>query len=182
MVLALLGWCFKLSALHLPWTGFDLKIALPHFNNIATFPLTCQPYSFPKVLPRTWKDGKRAEDEVDDQHEGGGGQLAQGGSQRCASGLPPIISVNMRHNSSHYSTQLTTNVTLHKTKQSLHISTQSFEAKPYLKIFSLFQELERRGPLSGLGFFTIERSTITGMLSTAVTYIIILVQFRMSTN
>ena len=93
-----------------------------------------------------------------------------------------IISVNMRHNSSHYSTQLTTNVTLHKTKQSLHSSTQSFEAKPYLKIFSLLQELERRGPLSGLGFFTIERSTITGMLSTAVTYIIILVQFRMSTN
>ena len=93
-----------------------------------------------------------------------------------------IISVNMRHNSSHYSTQLTTNVTLQKTKQSLHSSTQSFEAKPYLKIFSLLQELERRGPLSGLGFFTIERSTITGMLSTAVTYIIILVQFRMSTN
>ena len=46
----------------------------------------------------------------------------------------------------------------------------------------MFKELERRGPLSGLGFFTIERSTITGMLSTAVTYIIILVQFRMSTN
>jgi len=46
----------------------------------------------------------------------------------------------------------------------------------------VLQELERRGPLSGLGFFTIERSTITGMLSTAVTYIIILVQFRMSTD
>ena len=54
--------------------------------------------------------------------------------------------------------------------------------KKTLKLFSLFKELERQGPLSGLGFFTIERSTITGMLSTAVTYIIILVQFRMSTN
>jgi hypothetical protein len=43
------------------------------------------------------------------------------------------------------------------------------------------QELEATGPLSGLGFFTIERSTITAMVSTAVTYIIILVQFRMST-
>ena len=54
--------------------------------------------------------------------------------------------------------------------------------KKTLKLFSLFKELERQGPLSGLGFFTIERSTITGMLSTAVTYIIILMQFRMSTN
>ena len=44
------------------------------------------------------------------------------------------------------------------------------------------KELERQGPLTGLGFFTIERGTLTGMLSTAVTYIIILVQFRMSTN
>ena len=51
----------------------------------------------------------------------------------------------------------------------------------FMKFDVHFKELERRGPLTGLGFFTIERSTITGMLSTAVTYIIILVQFRMST-
>ena len=35
-------------------------------------------------------------------------------------------------------------------------------------------------PLTGLGYFTIERSTITSMLSTATTYVIVLVQFRMS--
>ena len=44
------------------------------------------------------------------------------------------------------------------------------------------QELETTGPLTGLGLFTIERNTITSMLSVAVTYIIILVQFRMSSK
>ena len=40
------------------------------------------------------------------------------------------------------------------------------------------QELESQGPLTGLGLFKIERSTLTGMVSTAITYIIILIQFR----
>ena len=48
-------------------------------------------------------------------------------------------------------------------------------------IFSLtVQELERAGPLTGMGLFTIERSTITSMFSMAVTYIIILAQFKIS--
>ena len=33
---------------------------------------------------------------------------------------------------------------------------------------------------SGLGLFTVERSTLTSMLSTAVTYLIILVQFKLT--
>ena len=44
-----------------------------------------------------------------------------------------------------------------------------------------FQEIESLGPLTGLGFFDIEKSTLTSMVSTALTYIIILVQFKMST-
>ena len=43
------------------------------------------------------------------------------------------------------------------------------------------QEIESLGPLTGLGFFNIEKSTLTSMVSTALTYIIILVQFKMST-
>ena len=33
---------------------------------------------------------------------------------------------------------------------------------------------------SGLGLFTVERSTLTSMLSIAVTYLIILVQFKLT--
>ena len=38
--------------------------------------------------------------------------------------------------------------------------------------------LEASGPLSGLGFFPIERSTLLGMMSTTLTYIIILIQLK----
>jgi hypothetical protein len=34
------------------------------------------------------------------------------------------------------------------------------------------------GPLTGAGFFTIEKSTLTAMLSTVLTYVIILIQFQ----
>ena len=36
------------------------------------------------------------------------------------------------------------------------------------------------GPLTGLGLFTIERNTVTSMISVAVTYIIILMQFKIT--
>ena len=49
------------------------------------------------------------------------------------------------------------------------------------KFYIGLQEVEVTGPLKGMGLFTMERSTITSMVSTALTYIIILVQFRMST-
>ena len=42
------------------------------------------------------------------------------------------------------------------------------------------KEIEKTRPLSGRGLFLIDRSIITGMVSVAVTYIIILAQFRMS--
>ena len=38
--------------------------------------------------------------------------------------------------------------------------------------------IEKTEPFNGMGFFSITRGTLTGMLSIAVTYIIILVQFR----
>ena len=53
--------------------------------------------------------------------------------------------------------------------------------KPDRKFYIGLQEVEVTGPLKGMGLFTMERSTITSMVSTALTYIIILVQFRMST-
>ena len=48
-------------------------------------------------------------------------------------------------------------------------------------IQSLFtQKLKRLGPLTGLGLFSMERNTVTCMVSVAVTYIIILIQFKMT--
>ena len=43
----------------------------------------------------------------------------------------------------------------------------------------LLHELETIGPFTGLGFFNIERRTITSMVSVAITYLFILVQFKM---
>ena len=42
------------------------------------------------------------------------------------------------------------------------------------------QKLGRLGPLTGLGLFSIERNTVTSMVSVAVTYIIILIQFKIT--
>ena len=47
-------------------------------------------------------------------------------------------------------------------------------------IIKLIRSLEKVGPISPFGLFTIERSTITSMISISVTYLIILVQFKMS--
>ena len=44
----------------------------------------------------------------------------------------------------------------------------------------LIKEIEDTGPLNGKGFFNITRGTLTGMLSVGITYLIILVQFKMS--
>ena len=40
------------------------------------------------------------------------------------------------------------------------------------------RKLEKRTPISGLGFFDVELDTLTAMLSTSLTYIIILVQLN----
>ena len=47
-------------------------------------------------------------------------------------------------------------------------------------IIKLIRSLEQAGPISPLGMFSIQRSTITSMISISVTYLIILVQFKMS--
>ena len=49
-------------------------------------------------------------------------------------------------------------------------------------IIKLIKSLEQTGPLTGYGLFKIERSTLTSMVSTAITYLIILVQFKLSFN
>ena len=49
-----------------------------------------------------------------------------------------------------------------------------------LQLNYLMKDIERTKPLSGNGLFQIDRSCLTGMVSVAVTYIIILVQFKLS--
>ena len=44
----------------------------------------------------------------------------------------------------------------------------------------LLREVERLKPLSGYGLFSVERSTLTSMVSVAITYLIILIQFKMA--
>ena len=47
-------------------------------------------------------------------------------------------------------------------------------------IENIIKEIEKTGPLNGIGFFNITRGTLTGMASVGITYLIILVQFKMS--
>ena len=48
------------------------------------------------------------------------------------------------------------------------------------EVAKLIKCLERTGPLTGYGLFKLERSTLTSMVSTSITYLIILVQFKLS--
>ena len=48
------------------------------------------------------------------------------------------------------------------------------------EIMNLIMTIDKTGPLNGNGYFEITRGTLTGMLSVGITYVIILVQFRMS--
>ena len=54
---------------------------------------------------------------------------------------------------------------------------EGFEKQSYINII---KDIEKTGPLNGKGFFNITRGTLTGMLSVGITYIIILVQFKMA--
>ena len=47
-------------------------------------------------------------------------------------------------------------------------------------IENIIKDTEKTGPLNGMGFFDITRGTLTGMASVGITYLIILVQFKMS--
>ena len=48
------------------------------------------------------------------------------------------------------------------------------------EITNMMSDIRHTGPFSGMGLFSITRETLTGMLSIGVTYIIILVQFKMT--
>ena len=45
---------------------------------------------------------------------------------------------------------------------------------------TIIEDLKEEGPLSGKGFFNITKGTLTSMVSISITYIIILVQFKIS--
>ena len=40
--------------------------------------------------------------------------------------------------------------------------------------------IEEAGPLTGCGMFKITRSSLTSMISTSITYLIVLIQFKLS--
>ena len=44
------------------------------------------------------------------------------------------------------------------------------------KLYSAIVQLQNNGPFSANGYFIVEKSTLIGMLSTLLTYIIILIQ------
>ena len=56
------------------------------------------------------------------------------------------------------------------------------DSKELLQLSYHIKSIEKTKPLSGKGLFQIDRSIFTGMVSVAFTYIIILVQFRLSFN
>ena len=48
------------------------------------------------------------------------------------------------------------------------------------KVIKIIDVIDSAEPLSGSGMFYITRSTLTSMISTSITYLIILVQFKIS--
>lgn len=48
------------------------------------------------------------------------------------------------------------------------------------KLRLLLRDIDNLEPLSGYGLFGVDRSTLTSMISVAVTYLIILIQFKQS--
>ena len=48
------------------------------------------------------------------------------------------------------------------------------------EIKNIVSNIQEVGPFSGLGYFDITRKTLTSMVSVSITYIIIIVQFKIS--
>lgn len=44
----------------------------------------------------------------------------------------------------------------------------------------LLRDIDNLEPVSGYGLFGVDRTTLTSMMSTAITYLIILIQFKSS--
>ena len=44
----------------------------------------------------------------------------------------------------------------------------------------LLRDIDNLKPISAYGLFSVERSTLTSMMSTSITYLIILIQFKQS--
>ena len=56
------------------------------------------------------------------------------------------------------------------------------DKKEEKRLKNLKEEIHQTGPMTAMGFFSINRSTITAMGSFTATYIIILLQFRIGEN
>ena len=46
----------------------------------------------------------------------------------------------------------------------------------------LLRDVDNLEPVSGYGFFGVDRTTVTSMVSTAITYFVILIQFKTSSS
>ena len=49
-----------------------------------------------------------------------------------------------------------------------------------LRLGHLIRDIDRVKPISPLGLFSLDRTILTGSISVAITYIIVLIQFRLS--
>ena len=45
---------------------------------------------------------------------------------------------------------------------------------------NLMKEIETIGPFTGAGFFDVEQKTVTSMIGSTVTYLIVLIQFKLA--
>ena len=65
---------------------------------------------------------------------------------------------------------------LHTPLEKMLINEKDISKKEYIR--ATIRKLEKTSPLNGNGYFIISRETLTSIISTTVTYLIILVQFR----
>ena len=68
-----------------------------------------------------------------------------------------------------------------KTYQSFFQNCKIQLTTDFIIFSSVFMDIiEETGPLTGYGMFQITRSLLTNMISTSITYLIVLVQFKMA--
>ena len=66
---------------------------------------------------------------------------------------------------------------LHKHVKKLKVTLEKLEDEGE-NMGKLIREIDNLEPVSGYGLFSMDRSTLTSMISVSITYVIILVQFK----
>ena len=56
---------------------------------------------------------------------------------------------------------------------------ETVDEKVSRKYLMLIQKIENEGPFTAMDFFNVDKSLVTGALSTIITYLIILIQFNL---